>query len=50
MGKQEREWGFMVETRKGGTRWVRYDYYLNDWKNYHRRYVQPKIEMMQQNG
>ena len=50
MGKQEREWGFMVETRKGGTRWIKHDYYLNDWQSYHRRYVQPKIEMMQING
>ena len=39
MGKQEREWGFLVQTKKGFHRWVKWTAYLSDWKNYHNKYV-----------
>lgn len=42
MGPQQREWGFLVETKKGIKRWIRNDHYLSDWKNYHEKYIAPK--------
>jgi hypothetical protein len=42
MGPQQREWGFLVETKKGINRWIRNDHYLSDWKNYHEKYIAPK--------
>lgn len=42
MGPQQREWGFLTGTKKGGNRWVRHDYYLNDWKEYHSKFVLTK--------
>ena len=42
MGPQQREWGFLVETKKGVNRWIKNDHYLTDWKNYHEKYIAPK--------
>jgi len=39
MGKQQREWGFLVQAKKGIHRWVKWTDYLSDWKNYHQKYV-----------
>jgi len=39
MGKQQREWGFLVQAKKGMHRWVKWTDYLTDWKNYHQKYV-----------
>ena len=39
MGKQQREWGFLVQTKKGFHRWIKWTDYLSDWKNYHQKYV-----------
>lgn len=39
MGKQQREWGFLVQTKKNFHKWIRYDIYLSDWKNYHAKYI-----------
>jgi len=44
MGKQKKDWGFLVESKTGKHRWIRHDFYLTDWKNYHNRVVVPKIE------
>lgn len=42
MGPQQREWGFLVEPKPGKHRWVRNDYYLTSWNNYHEKQVMPK--------
>jgi len=42
MGPQQREWGFLVEAKKGKHRWVKNDHYLEVWKDYHDKYVAPK--------
>jgi hypothetical protein len=42
MGPQQREWGFLVEAKKGIHRWIKHDHYLNDWKPYHEKYVMAK--------
>lgn len=39
MGRQQREWGFLVQTKKGLHRWIKWTDYLTDWKNYHNKYV-----------
>jgi hypothetical protein len=39
MGRQQREWGFLVQAKKGVHRWVKWTDYLADWKNYHQKYV-----------
>lgn len=39
MGPQQREWGFLVQTKKGLHRWIRWTDYLSGWKNYHHKYV-----------
>ena len=39
MGKQERDWGFLVQTKKGFHRWIKWTDYLTDWKNYHNKYI-----------
>lgn len=44
MGKQRKEWGFLIETRKGKHRWIKHEFYLKDWQNYHNRVVVPKIK------
>ena len=39
MGRQQREWGFLVQTKKGLYRWIKWTDYLTDWKPYHQKYV-----------
>lgn len=39
MGRQQREWGFLVQTKKGLHRWIKWTDYLTDWKPYHQKYV-----------
>jgi hypothetical protein len=39
MGRQSRDWGFLVPLRKGANRWVKWDHYLEGWKDYHKNYV-----------
>lgn len=39
MGRQQRDWGFLVQTKKGLHRWIKWTDYLTDWKNYHAKYV-----------
>lgn len=39
MGPQQREWGFLVQVKKGIHRWIKWTDYLDGWKNYHRKYV-----------
>lgn len=42
MGPQQREWGFLVEPKKGIHRWINHNYYLTNWKVYHEKKVLPK--------
>ena len=42
MGKQKRQWGFLVKTKPEKHRWIHNEYYLKDWKSYHEKYVLPK--------
>lgn len=42
MGPQQREWGFLVEAKKGKHRWVKHDHYLTFWEKYHNTYVLSK--------
>lgn len=44
MGPQRREWGFLVQVKQKKHRWVRYDYYLNNWTSYHEKYIVPKFK------
>ena len=39
MGRQQRDWGFLVQTKKGLHRWIKWTDYLSDWKPYHQKYV-----------
>lgn len=39
MGRQQREWGFLVQVKKGMHRWIKWTDYLTDWKPYHQKYV-----------
>jgi anthranilate/para-aminobenzoate synthase component II len=45
---QQREWGFLVEAKKGIHRWIKHDHYLSDWKPYHEKYVMTKANRKQQ--
>lgn len=43
MGRQKREWGFLVQTKKGLHRWIKWTDYLSDWKSYHSKYIAKSI-------
>jgi hypothetical protein len=43
MGPQQREWGFLTETKTGKNRWVKNDHYLEHWKPYHEKNIVPKM-------
>ena len=45
MGQQQREWGFLVKTKRGIHRWIKWTTYLSDWKNYHAKYVVKQISI-----
>lgn len=45
MGKQQRDWGFLVNRTKQKTQWIQWENYLNNYKDYHKRYIEPKIAM-----
>jgi hypothetical protein len=46
MGPQQREWGFLVDKSKKKTQWIQWQYYLDHYKDYHNRYIQPKVQAM----
>jgi hypothetical protein len=46
MGSQQREWGFLVDKSKKKTQWIQWQYYLDHYKDYHNRYIQPKVQAM----
>jgi len=39
MGPQQREWGFLVQVKKGIHRWIKWTDYLDSWKPYHAKYI-----------
>lgn len=43
MGPQQRDWGFLVNKPKTKTLWVQWKEYLDNYKDYHRKYVEPKV-------
>lgn len=43
MGPQQRDWGFLLHKKKEKPVWVQWKDYLNNYKEYHREYIQPKI-------
>jgi hypothetical protein len=45
MGPQIREWGFLVDKTKTKTQWIQHDNYLQNYKDYHKRYIEPKIAL-----
>ena len=46
MGKQQRDWGFLTNTKTGKNRWIQWELYLTNYKEYHKRYIEPKIVQM----
>ena len=50
MGRQRRNWGFLVPLRNKKHRWIRNDHYINDWKEYHNEYVVPNSKINKSNG
>ena len=45
MGRQQRDWGFLVNRTKQKTQWIQWEHYLNNYKDYHKRYIEPKMAM-----
>lgn len=43
MGPQQRDWGFLVDRAKKKTQWIQWENYLTNYKEYHKRYIEPKI-------
>jgi hypothetical protein len=46
MGPQQREWGFLVDKTKSKTQWIQWENYLTNYKDYHKRYIEPKMTQM----
>jgi hypothetical protein len=42
MGPQQRDWGFLINKTKTRQQWIQHEHYLNNYKDYHDRYVAPK--------
>ena len=42
MGPQKRDWGFLVQVKKGVHRWINHTAYLDNWKDYHTKYIAPQ--------
>lgn len=43
MGRQQRDWGFLINRTKTKTQWIQHELYLNNYKEYHKQYIEPKI-------
>lgn len=44
MGPQQRDWGFLITKIKSSKKWVQWENYLNNYKDYHRTYIQPMAQ------
>ena len=42
MGPQVRDWGFLINRTKTKNQWVQHENYLNNYQDYHKKYVEPK--------
>lgn len=42
MGPQQRDWGFLVDKTKKKSQWIQWQYYLDHYKEYHKRFIEPK--------
>lgn len=45
MGPQQRDWGFLVNRTKQKTQWIQWENYLENYKDYHKKYIEPKMAM-----
>lgn len=45
MGRQQREWGFLVTNNLRKPKWIKYDQYLTNWTKYHNKYVTQKSKI-----
>lgn len=46
MGPQQREWGFLINKTKTKHQWIQWENYLTNYKEYHKRFIEPKIQAM----
>ena len=46
MGPQQREWGFLVDKTKQKTQWIQWEHYLQNYKEYHNKFIAPKAMAM----
>lgn len=46
MGPQKRDWGFLVDRTKTKKQWIQWEHYLENYKEYHKKYIEPKIVKM----
>lgn len=46
MGPQQRDWGFLINRTKKKHQWIQWENYLQNYKEYHQRYIEPKIKSM----
>ena len=42
MGPQQRDWGFLINRTKTKNQWVQHYNYLNNYQDYHKKYIEPK--------
>lgn len=45
MGPQKKDWGFLVSKVRGTPRHIQYLEYLDNWKYYHSKYIEPNVSV-----
>jgi len=50
MGPQKREWGFLIDKTKTKQQWIHYKNYLENYKDYHKRFIEPKINSVKKHN
>jgi hypothetical protein len=46
MGRQQREWGFLIDKTTKKTQWIQWENYLTNYKEYHAKFIEPKVIKM----
>jgi hypothetical protein len=46
MGPQQRDWGFLINKTKIKQQWIQWKNYLDNYKDYHKQYIEPKVKAM----
>lgn len=46
MGPQQRDWGFLINRTKTKQQWIQWENYLENYKDYHKKYIEPKTQAM----